>query len=116
MSTAKTKPKRKYKPRAKKVAPVIKAAPLITKHEDRPNAPYRVTLNLINGFYEAEGSTIPVAIAGMKVKNIRGKGTIKVQNGSKKAEIVMFLPQLRRLFGNQTAAVFFEKRILTIMK
>lgn len=87
---------------------------------EKPTAvvsPFTVSLALAYDTIVGKGATITEALEQFPNDcNFKSKGTITIESEGKKAHIVMQPVEIKRLLSKDLNKVFFEKRMLSIMK
>jgi hypothetical protein len=83
-----------------------------------PKSPqYKVSLKLGDLTFTKIASSIVAALEKMEPKHLsKAKGVLTVSSGGLKTEMLMYPPQLKRLFINKTAREMFQKRAIGVMK
>jgi hypothetical protein len=79
---------------------------------------YKLTLKTMGREYSAKGKTIDGALSKMVLgwEQIKGKGTIYLDDGKRKLEKMLFAPMLRRIFNNKITRSTQAKNFELLMK
>lgn len=79
---------------------------------------YKLTLNIAGTDYKTKGETIDEAIAALDLSwnQIKGKGTVKIEEGKTTCEHLFQKLQLQRIFSNKITRYMWAKRLALLLK
>lgn len=86
------------------------------KKQSPEKGAFEVSLNFTDISFSATGETVLEAMSRLRVPFVKGKAVLRVVSGEKKAEHLMFIPQIRRFLVNPITKAVLEKRMLSILK
>jgi hypothetical protein len=88
------------------------------KQSKEKSKKYKVVFDTVGIKHKAEGKTALDALSNLDITwdKIKNKGVITLSKGSKKAEHLFVIKQLRRIFVNKTVMALWAKRLELMFK
>ena len=84
--------------------------------EKKEKDSFSLTIQFPDTKQSAKGKTVVDCLNKIPVSYVKAKGIFKVISGKKKAEMVLLPFQIRRLLTSENNKIFFQKKILAIIK
>jgi hypothetical protein len=107
--------KKKTSSGVKKKTP-IKRGKKVEQPKEEPRGKYLLTISLGGNTYISYTDNIEKAILSLKPEKITNKVVVRVEEGKKITERILFVYPARRIFNVPLAAQFFAKNIVQRLK